>query len=221
MAARPASTSLPLLSGSGALPESVTRVTSRSADHTKGFASGARRVSSLTKRTPGTSATAASAFLRPASENASAASVTSRPSTLILVLSRTTSFSAALLRAVRSASRESVPVQAAMAQKATRGITPSHHLRLQLNKPCISLIRAGHRQRHKQLYDSSAAFGFVIPTARLWRTQKLQISRAWKHREKTNPCGAVKPEITHAPRVADDRPDNPLFSGFFVNYLDH
>jgi hypothetical protein len=57
--------------------------------------------------------------------------------------------------------------------------------------------------------------------ARLWRTQELQISRAWKHRERTNPCEAVKPEITQARRVADNRPDNPLFSGFSVNYLDH
>src|SRR6185437_3209767 len=169
MAAWPASSNLALLAGSGALPESVTRVTSRSAAHTKGFASGTKRVSSLTNRTPDTAWTAASAFLRPSSENASAASVTSRPSTPILVLSRTTFFSAAPLRAARSASRGSVLVQAAMAQKATRGITPGHHLRLQLNKPCIRYPAQGHQQ----LYDSSAAFGFDIPPARLWRTQEL------------------------------------------------
>src|SRR5215475_2204174 len=160
MAAWPASSNLALVAGSGALPVSVTWVTSRSADHTKGFASGTRRVSSLTSRTPGTASAAASAFFRPSCENASAASVTSRPSTVICVLSRTTSLSAALLLAARSASSETVLVQAAMAQKATRRITPGHHLRLQLNKLCISLTRAGHQQRHHQLYDSSTAFGF-------------------------------------------------------------
>src|SRR6185437_2285626 len=176
MAACPASSNLALLTGSGALPESVTWVTSRSADHTNGLASGTRRVSSLTSRTPGTASTAVSALLRPSSENASAASVTSRPSTVILVLSRTTFFSAAPLLAARSASRGSVLVQAAMAQKATRGITPGHHLRLQLNRPCIRYPARGHQQ----LYDSSAAFGFDIPPARSWRTPELQISRAWK-----------------------------------------
>ena len=52
--ARAASSSLPLLAGSGALPPSVTLATSRSADQTNGLASGTRRVSSLTSRTPGT-----------------------------------------------------------------------------------------------------------------------------------------------------------------------
>src|ERR1700744_1238722 len=187
MAACPASSSLALLSGSGALPDSVTRVTSRSADHTKGFASGTRRVSSLTSRTPGTASTVASAFLRPSCANTSAASVTSRPSTVICVLSSTTSLSAALLLAARSASSGTVLVQAAMAQKATRRITPGHHLRLQLNKPYISLTRAAHQQGHQQLSDSRSAFDFDIPPARLWRTQELQISSGLETQRENKP----------------------------------
>ena len=60
--ARAASSSLPLLAGSGELPDSVTRTTSRSADQTNGLASGTRRVSSLTSRTPGTASTDATAL---------------------------------------------------------------------------------------------------------------------------------------------------------------
>ena len=60
--ARAASISLPLLAGSGELPPSVTRTTSRSADQTNGLASGTRRVSSLTSRTPGTASTEATAL---------------------------------------------------------------------------------------------------------------------------------------------------------------
>ena len=94
--ARAASSSLPLMAGSGVLPPSVTRTTSRSADQTNGRASGTRRLSSLTSRTPGTASTEATALRRPSSENASAENVTSRPATAILVLSRTVSFSAAV-----------------------------------------------------------------------------------------------------------------------------
>ena len=54
-----------MLDGSGALPDSVTLTTSRSAAQTNGLASGTRRLSSLTSRTPGTVSTAATA-LQPA-----------------------------------------------------------------------------------------------------------------------------------------------------------
>src|SRR5580692_249288 len=136
-AARAASSSLPLLAGSGELPPSVTLATSRSAHHTNGLASGTRRVSSLTSRTPGTASTEASAPRRPSSENASAANVTSRPATVILLLSSTVSFSAAVLCAARSVSIGKVLVQAAIAQKTTSGTTPGHHLLLHLKSPCI------------------------------------------------------------------------------------
>ena len=81
--ARAASIKRPLLAGSGELPDSVTRRTSRSADQTNGLASGTSLVSSLTSRTPGTASTDATALCRPSSEKASAASVTSRPATEI------------------------------------------------------------------------------------------------------------------------------------------
>src|ERR1700688_3790282 len=132
-----ASTSLPLLAGSGASPPSVTLTTSRSADQTNGLASGTRRVSSLTCRPPGTASTAATALRRPSSENASAAKVTSRPATAILVLSSTVSLSADVERAARSDSSGAVLVQAAIAQRTTSGITPGHHLLLHLKSPCI------------------------------------------------------------------------------------
>src|SRR5205085_5696508 len=119
---------------------------------------GTRPVPSLTSRTPGTASTAASAPRRPSSEKASAPSVTSRPATAILVLSSTTSFSAAPPLPARSASMGAVLVQAAIAQKATRGIKPGHHLLLHLKRPCIRYPA----QRHPQLYDSSAAFGFAF-----------------------------------------------------------
>src|SRR5262249_32066684 len=132
-----ASSSLPLTEGNGALPASVTRTTSRSADHTKGFASGMRRVSSSTRRTPGTVSTAASAALRPSGENASAEKVTSRPATVTRFLSSTASLTAAFDRAARSASSGSVLVQAAKAQKTTSKIAPGHHLLLHPRGPCI------------------------------------------------------------------------------------
>src|SRR4051794_14440001 len=129
---RAVSSSLPLTAGSGALPPSVTRTTSRSADQVKGFASGTRRVLSLTSRTPGTASTEATALRRPSSENASAAKLTSRPATAILVLSRTVSCSAAVVREAISDSSGAVVVQAANAQRTTRGIVPGHHLLLHL-----------------------------------------------------------------------------------------
>src|SRR5262245_25142351 len=132
-----ASNSLPLTEGNGALPASVTRTTSRSADHTKGFASGMRRVSSSTRRTPGTVSTAASAALRPSGENASAEKVTSRPATVTRFLSSTASLTAAFDRAAISPSSGSVLVQAAKAQKTTSKIAPGHHLLLHLKSPRI------------------------------------------------------------------------------------
>src|SRR4051794_20830212 len=164
------------MAGNGVEPPSVTRTTSRSADQTKGFASGTRRVSSLTSRTPGTASTAATALRRPSSENASAENVTSRPATAIFVLSRTVSFSAAVARWTRSDSSGVVLVQAANAQRMTRGIVPGHHLLLHLKNPCI---------RHP----------------------------AGQKPEKTNPCEAVKLEISEtADRL---RPSgNCFFSAF-------
>jgi len=136
-AARVASNNLLFVAGNGALPPSVTRTTSRSADQTNGFASGTRCVSSLTRRTPGTASTEATALRRPSSENASAPTVTSRPATAILVLSSTVSLSADVERAARSDSRGAVLVQAANAQRTTSGIVPGHHLLLHLKSPCI------------------------------------------------------------------------------------
>src|SRR5581483_421935 len=107
-------------------------------------------------------------LFRPSSENASAVSVTSRPATVILVLSSTRSLSAATLRLARSASIGSVLVQAEIAQKAARGIKPGHHLLLHLNRPCI---RYPARERRHQLSDSSAAFALARP-ARLWRRRR-------------------------------------------------
>src|SRR5713226_5553769 len=135
--ARAASSNRPLLAGKGALPPTVTLTTSRSADQTNGLASGTSRVSSLTSRTPGTASTEATALRRPSSENASAAKVTSRPATAILLLSSTVSLSADVERAARSVSRGEVLVHAAIAQKTTNGITPGHHLLLHLKNPCI------------------------------------------------------------------------------------
>src|SRR5262249_11027387 len=131
------SSSRPLTCGNGALPASVTRTTSRSADQTNGLASGMRRVSSLTRRTPGTVATAINAPLRPSEENASAEKVTSRPATVTRFLSSTASLTAAFDRAARSASSGSVLVQAAKAQKTTSKIAPGHHLLLHPRGPCI------------------------------------------------------------------------------------
>src|SRR5204862_29738 len=119
------------------LPDSGTRRTSRSADQTNGVGSGTSLVSSLTNRTPGTVSTEVTALCRPFSENASAASVTSRPATEIRRLSRMVSLSAAVERCARSASSGSVLVQAAIAQKMTKGMTPGHHLPLHLKSPCI------------------------------------------------------------------------------------
>src|SRR6266567_3258482 len=147
--ARAASVNLALLDGSGEEPPSVTRTTSRSADQTNGLASGTRRDSSLTSRTPGTASTEATALRRPSSENASAAKVTSRPATAILRLSSTVSLSADVERAARSVSRGEVLVQAAIAQKATNGITPGHHLLLHLKNPCIR-CPAGLETERKQ-----------------------------------------------------------------------
>src|SRR5690242_600352 len=134
-----ASTSLPLTEGSGALPDSVTRTTSRSADQTKGLASGTRRVSSLTRRTPGTASTAASAARLPSMENASAATLTSRPATETRFLSSTASLTAALDRAAISASSGSVLVQAAKPQRISSAIAPSHHWLLHLNSSRIRI----------------------------------------------------------------------------------
>src|ERR1700733_14245767 len=134
---RAASSNLLLLAGRGELPLNVTLTTSRSADQTNGLTSGTRRVSSLTSRTPGTASTDASALRRPSCENASAAKVTSRPATVILLLSSTVSFSAAVLCAARPPPIGRVFVQAAIAQKTTSGITPGHHLLLHLKSPCI------------------------------------------------------------------------------------
>src|SRR5262245_5121880 len=134
-----ASTSLPLTEGSGALPDSVTRTTSRSADQTKGFASGTRRVSSLTRRTPGTASTAASAARLPSMENASAATLTSRPATETRFLSSTASLTAALARAAISASSGSVLVQAAKPQRISSAIAPSHHWLLHFNSSRIRI----------------------------------------------------------------------------------
>src|SRR6202022_3580173 len=89
---------------------------SRSADHTNGLASGTRRVSSLTSRTPGTASTEPTALCRPSSEKASAPRVT-------------------------SASNGAVLVQAAKAQRRTKGITPGHHLLLHLKSPRIRYPR--------------------------------------------------------------------------------
>src|SRR3954462_7204004 len=136
-APRAASSNLPLLAGSGALPPSVTLTTSRSADQTYGLASGTNRVSSLTSRTPGTASTDATALRRPSSEKASAAKVTSRPATAILLLSSTVSLSADAARAARSVSSGEVLVQAATAQNTTNGIRPGHHLLLHLKNPRI------------------------------------------------------------------------------------
>ena len=86
---------------------------------------------------PGTACTEATALRRPSSENASAANVTSRPETAILVLSSAVSFRAEVERAARSDSSEAVLDQAAMAQKTTSGIVPGHHLLLHLKNPCI------------------------------------------------------------------------------------
>ena len=147
--ARAASINRPLLAGSGELPDSVTRRTSRSADQTNGLASGTSRVSSLTNRTPGTASTDATAPCRPSSEKASAASVTSRPATEIRRLSRMVSLRAAVERCTRSASSGSVLVQAAIAQKMTKGMMPGHHLPLHLKSPCIR-VPAGSGTERKQ-----------------------------------------------------------------------
>src|SRR3954453_1731903 len=149
--ARAASSNLPLMAGSGVLPPSVTRTTSRSADQTNGFASGTSRLSSLTNRTPATASTAATALRRPSSENASAENVTSRPATAIFVLSRTLSFSPAVVRAASSDSSGAVLVQAAKAQTMTRGIVPGHHLLLHLEKPRIRHPGKGPAQRKQTL----------------------------------------------------------------------
>src|ERR1700704_5846488 len=149
--ARAASSNLPLMAGNGELPPKVTLTTSRSADQTKGLASGTRRVSSLTSRTPGTASTAATALRRPSSENASADNVTSRPATAIFVLSRTVSFSAAAARCARSDSSGVVLLQAANAQRMTRGIVPGHHLLLHLKSPCIRHPAGVWNQRKQTL----------------------------------------------------------------------
>src|SRR6202011_2720299 len=149
IAAFAASSNLPLLAGRGELPPSVTLATSRSADQTKGFASGTRRGWSSTNRTPGTPSTEPTALRRPSSEKASAANVTSRPKTSIRVLSSTVPLSADVERAARSASRGAVFVQAAIAQKATSGTTPGHHLLLHLKSPCIR-CPAGLETERKQ-----------------------------------------------------------------------
>src|SRR6266702_573913 len=149
--ARAASSNLSLLEGNGEEPPSVTRTTSRSADHTNGLASGTRRVWSSTSRTPGTASTDATALTRPSSENASAANVTSRPSTLIRLLSRTVSLSAAFERAARSASTGAVEDQAAITQKMTSGMTPGHHLLLHLKSPCIRGPAAPEPERKQTL----------------------------------------------------------------------
>src|SRR3979490_1070197 len=125
------------MAGNGAEPPSVPRPTSRPADQTNGLASGTRRVSSLTSRTPGTASTEATALRRPSSEKTSAVKVTSRPATAILLLSSTVSLSADVERAARSDSSGAVLVQAAIAQKTTSGIVPGHHLLLHLKSPCI------------------------------------------------------------------------------------
>src|SRR4051812_17091323 len=148
---RAASSSLPLTAGNGVLPASVTRTTSRSADQTNGLASATRRVLSLTNRTPGTASTEATALRRPSSENASAENVTSRPATVILVLSSTVSLSEAVARAAKSASRGAVLVQAANAQRMTRGIAPGHHLLLHLKSPCIRHPAGAWNQRKQTL----------------------------------------------------------------------
>src|ERR1700733_8681265 len=134
---RAASSNLPLLAGKGELPVSVTLTTSRSADQMNGLASGMRRVSSPTRRTPGTASIAATALRRPASEKASAAKATSRPLTVILLLSSTISLSAAVERPASSASRDDVLLQAAKAQMTASGIVPGHHLLLHLTNPRI------------------------------------------------------------------------------------
>ena len=175
--ARAASINRPLLAGRGELPDSVTRRTSRSADQTNGLASGTSRVSSLTNRTPGTASTDATALCRPSSEKASAASVTSRPATEIRRLSRMVSLRAAVERCARSASSGSVLVQAAIAQKMTKGMMPGHHLPLHLKSPCIR-VPAGVRNG-----------------------------------EKTNPCEAVKPEMSQGPKRSEIGPANCFFSG--------
>src|SRR5580704_17701800 len=135
--ARAASSNFPLLAGIGELPVKMTLTTSRSADQTNGFASGTRRVSSSTRRTPGTASIAATALRRPSSEKASAANVTSRPLTVILLLSSRISLSAAFERPASSVSRDEVLVQAAKAQRTASGIVPGHHLLLHLTKPRI------------------------------------------------------------------------------------
>ena len=142
---------LALTAGNGALPPRVTRTTSRSADHVNGFASGTRRVSSLTSRTPGTASTEATALSLPSSENASAENVMSRPATAIFVLSRTVSFSAAPAREARSDSSGAVLVQAATAQRMTRGIVPGHHLLLHLENPRIRHPDENRKQRKQTL----------------------------------------------------------------------
>ena len=79
----------------------------------------------------------ATALRRPSSENASALSATSRPSTSMATLSRTAPLSASALRAARSLSMGRVLVQAAKTQRTTRRTTPGHHLALHLKSPCI------------------------------------------------------------------------------------
>ena len=77
------------------LPDSVTRTTSRSADQTNGLASGTRRVSSLTSRTPGHGFDRRHRAPAAVFGKRIRAKVTSRPATAIRVLSRTVSWSAA------------------------------------------------------------------------------------------------------------------------------
>src|ERR1700733_7257517 len=135
--ARAASSNLPLLAGKGELPVKVTRTTSRSADQTNGIASGISRVSWLTRRTPGTASIAATALRRPSSEKASAASVTSRPLTVIRLLSSRISLSAVVERPASSVSSGEVLFQTAKAQRTASGIVPGHHLLLHLTSPRI------------------------------------------------------------------------------------
>src|SRR5579871_1140791 len=133
----------------------------------------------------------------------------SRPSTAIRVLSRTASFRAAPLRAARSASIGTVLNQAARTQKTASGITPGHHLLLHLNNPCMRHPVQGNRQ----LYDSSAAFGLEIPFARLDAQLPEPKSQAFGKTEKTNPRGAVKPEMADARSANREVPDNRFFNG--------
>src|SRR6202035_1166089 len=123
---------------------------SRSADQTNGLASGTRRVSSLTSRTPGTASTEATALRRPSSEKASAANVTSRPAAVILVLSSRVSLSTALLRVAKSDSSGAVLVHAARTHKTNSGMTPGHHLLLHLKSPCIRCPAGVWEQRENK-----------------------------------------------------------------------